>query len=286
MTAQNSIVRIGLLQFAMTSDMEQNLHHAIKLIESAAKQGAQITCLPELFRTPYFCTAEKCERDYTEQDLNSLTETLSNVAAKNKVVLVAGSIYEHNRDSDKKFNTSLVFNSDGKLLGHYRKTHIPHDPAFYERNYFAEGDTGFKVFNTAYGKIAVLICYDQWFPEAARCCALAGAEIIFYPTAIGTVKGIAQDEGNWQEAWESVQRGHAVANNVVVAAVNRVGTEGDSTFWGGSFCYTGFGTLLGRAGDKEQILIIDADLSISRNAREGWRFFHSRRPDCYRLITS
>lgn len=274
-------VKIGLVQFAMSSDPEANLKKALTLTESAKQRGAEIVCWPELFRSPYFCVTKQCQVDYLEPDLAQLTSRLSSEAQRLGLVLVAGSIYENDTKSGRKFNTALVFDSNGTHLGNYRKTHIPQDPAFYEMNYFAPGDTGFRVFQTAVGKVAVLICYDQWFPEAARCCALLGAEIIFYPTAIANVSSIEQSEGDWQTAWEAVQRGHSVANNLVVAAVNRVGKEGDSQFWGGSFAYDGFGTLLGRATAEEQVLIVDADLAHSVAAREGWRFFHSRRPEQY-----
>jgi agmatine deiminase len=179
-----------------------------------------------------------------------------------------------------------VFRKDGTLLGHYRKTHIPHDEGFFEQNYFTPGDSGFVVFDTGIAKIGVLICYDQWFPEAARAMALAGAEVIFYPTAIGAVEGLPQSEGDWQTSWEAVQRGHAIANNVAVAAINRVGTEGRSMFWGGSFLYDAFGKLIAHGGNGEEIVVGTVDLELNSIVREGWGFFRNRRPEAYGALTS
>ena len=243
-------VKIGLIQMSMGSDRKENLSRALSLVSKAASAGAKIICLPELFNAPYFAQHEKKggeAGEWAEEIPGETTAALSGCAKKNNVVLVGGSIYEKAGGSKNRgaaglttgkahlYNTSAVFSQEGKLLGIYRKTHIPHDPMYFEQDYFEKGDTGFKVFGTPFCKIAVLICYDQWFPEAARSAALAGAQIIFYPTAIGTVKGVEQAEGNWQEAWENVMRGHAIANCIPVAAANRAGTEGEMDFWGGSF---------------------------------------------------
>jgi agmatine deiminase len=198
------------------------------------------------------------------------------------VALVGGSIYES--DDDRTYNTSTVFSDKGKMLGKYRKTHIPQDQYYFEKEYFEPGDTGFAVFETDQARIASLICYDQWYPEAARCCALLGADVIFYPTAIGTVRGIQQTEGNWHRAWENVMRGHAIANSLVIAAVNRAGTEDRMRFWGGSFVIDAFGKTLRRAGSKEGVVICDIDLDHGQEVREGWRFFRNRRPECYGQI--
>ena len=272
-------LKLGLAQFAMQEDHDKNLSLAIKQIDAAAAKGADVVCLPELFTTPYFCTIEAPAREYSEAVPGSAGKVLGEAAKRNNVVLVAGSVYE---DAGKlKFNTSMVFERDGTLLGTYRKIHIPHDPGFYEQNYFTPGDLGYKVFDTSAGKIAVLICYDQWFPEAARTVSLMGADMIFYPTAIGTVDGLPQSEGNWQEAWENVQRGHAIANGVIVAAVNRVGKEGSSNFWGGSFVSNAFGKTLVRGSDEEEILIADVDLDHGEDVKKGWRFFYNRRPETY-----
>jgi predicted amidohydrolase len=208
---------------------------------------------------------------------------LSEAARKHQIAVIGGSIYQRHPNGGK-YNTALVFNSSGEFLGDYRKVHIPHDPAFYEANYFTPGDQGFKVFDLGFAKVSVLICYDQWFPEAARCCALMGAQILFYPTAIGLNTKVPEAEGNWQDAWTTIQRSHAIANSVIVAAVNRVGKESDSTFWGGSFVSDAFGTLLVKADDKEKLLVTEVDLAHSSFTNDSWRFMVSRRPEQYGLI--
>jgi predicted amidohydrolase len=277
------IVKLALAQFSMSQDPSENLSKALAFIGQAAQQNAHICCLPELFRTPYFCIEENCARDWSEELSGDLVSSLSEAAKTNSIALVAGSVYER-VSGQMGYNTSLVFNNQGQLLGDYRKVHIPHDPAFYECNYFTAGDKGFKVFDMGWGKISVLICYDQWFPEAARSCALMGAEIIFYPTAIGTNIDVPQVEGNWQNAWELIQKSHSVANSVVVAAVNRVGLEGKSSFWGGSFISNAFGELVVKGDSQEGLIIGEVDLGHSRFTRDSWRFMHSRRPDQYNLL--
>ncbi len=275
-------VTLGLVQMSMSPNKDENLSKTIKLISDAAKKGAQIVCLPELFTTPYFPQQEKAEINFSEKIPGKTSKLLSKAAKDNKIVLVAGSIYEKHRG--KFYNTSIVFDENGNLLGTYRKIHIPHDPSFYEQNYFQSGND-YKVFRTAYGNIGVLICYDQWYPEAARACALNGAEILFYPTAIGTVKGNNQQEGQWQDGWETVQRGHAIANCIVVAATNRVGIEGNMTFWGNSFISNAFGKILAKGGQGEEIVIVKVDLDHNKQVREGWRFFYNRHPKTYRSLT-
>ena len=275
---------IALAQFGMTPSPQQNLERAIELIEKASARKADIVCLPELFRSPYFCTQQKADQDYSEAIPGEVVPALSEAARKFSINIIGGSIHERT-DTGKLFNTTLVINRSGELAGTYRKVHIPHDEAFYEMNYFTPGDTGFKVFDLGIAKVGVLICYDQWFPEAARTLALMGAEIIFYPTAIGRVAEIESIEGDWQHAWQTVQCGHAVANNVVVAAVNRVGVEGTSTFWGGSFICNGFGQVLARGTETSGLIIADADLGHSQYSRETWRFFESRRPSQYHTLT-
>ena len=279
-TIDSCPVSVGLIQMAMTDDFAKNREKAALLIRRAATQGAQIICLPELFTTLYFANEERASRDWTEEVPGETGAMLSSLARELGTVIVGGSVYERG-EGGKNFNTSLVYDADGRLLGKYRKMHIPHDPSFFEQHYFERGDLGYRVFDTRFGRVAVLICYDQWFPEAARAAALAGAQIIYYPTAIGTVQGIEQREGNWQEAWENVQRGHAIANNVVVCAVNRVGTEGESRFWGGSFACDAFGRTLARAGNEEEVVVTTVDFGHSEFVREGWRFFYNRRPETY-----
>ncbi len=271
----------------MSSDPRANLSKAVSMIGEAAGRGAQVVCLPELFATPYFPqydVSAAVRREDAPHDTvpGEVDRALSAAAREHGIVLVGGSIYE--RAGDRFFNTSLLYGQDGALLGKYRKTHIPHDEDFFEQSYFEPGDTGFRAFDTGRGRIAPLICYDQWFPEAARVTALMGAEVIMYPTAIGTADGIEQWEGDWQQAWENVMRGHAIANSVVVAAVNRAGREDRMDFWGGSFVIDAFGKTLARAGRGEEVVLATVDLEHGRNVREGWRFFHNRRPECYRRI--
>jgi predicted amidohydrolase len=277
-------VSIALFQFAMSPEPEVNLSRALEGIQRAADRGADIVCLPELFRSPYFCVHEKSPRDYSEPLEGPVLDALCAAAKKHRIAIVGGSIYERALDG-RLFNTAPVITKDGALAGTYRKVHIPHDPAFYEQNYFLPGDVGFKVFDLGFAKVGVLICYDQWFPEAARATALAGAEIIFYPTAIARVRDLSPVEGNWQDAWETVQRGHAIANNVVVCAVNRVGSEGKSDFWGGSFIANGFGQVLARGSETTALVHAEVDLGHSAYSRESWRFFHNRRPDQYTALT-
>jgi agmatine deiminase len=270
---------------AMGADMAANLEKAVAGIRAAAQRGAEIVALPELFRSPYFCVQHECPVDYTDEIPGPVTDTLCSLSRTLGIVIVGGSIFERTSPSAARYNTALVFDTDGSIAGSYRKSHIPHDEAFFEKDYFAPGDTGFKVFKTAKGAISVLICFDQWFPEAARACALDGAEIIFYPTAIGNVDGLGQPEGNWHDAWETVQRGHAIANNVVVAAINRVGTEGTSHFWGGSFICDAFGTVLSRGGVGEEVIVSSIDKSHAPLVREGWGFIRNRRPELYTPLT-
>jgi agmatine deiminase len=254
----------------------------MKMIEEAARKGAQIVCLPELFSSRYFPQTKKSSTE-PEEIPGPTSNFLSKAAKKNNVTIVGGSIFE--KDGAKKYNTSIVFDQSGKLLGKYRKVHIPEDEAFYEQDYFSSGNS-YKTFNTRFGKIGVLICFDQWYSEPVRVNKLLGAEIIFYPTAIGVVSGIEQTEGDWQDAWESVQRGHAITNSAIVAAVNRVGKEGEMRFWGGSFVYDQFGKLLAR-GDraKEEVLVVECDLNLGEQVEKGWGFLRNRHPETYsRLV--
>lgn len=274
---------LGLIQMAMSSDPEENRKKAIRMIHEASERGAQIVCLPELFTTLYFPREEKTDASGLAETIpGKTTEVLSKAAKENNVVVVGGSLYEI--EGGRFYNTSVVFDETGRMIGKYRKMHIPQDPFFYEKNYFEESRDGFRVFQTKYGAIGVLICYDQWFPEAARVNALMGADVIFYPTAIGVPDGNTQEEGNWQEAWTAVQRGHAVANSVIVAAVNRVGKEGNMNFFGGSFVSDQFGKIVSEGGDQEKIIITEIDLDLSRQVREGWRFFFNRRPESYKKL--
>jgi len=273
-------VTLGLVQMSMSEDREENLSKALGMIDEAASKGSQIVCLPELFATQYFPRTEKSKLQ-PEKIPGPTSKFLSNAARKNHVILVGGSIFEI--DGDKKYNTSVVFDEQGKFLGKYRKVHIPEDESFYEQDYFSSGES-YSTFKTSFGRIGSLICFDQWYPESARIEKLLGANVLFYPTAIGTVQGMEQSEGNWQEAWEAVQRGHTVANSMVVAAVNRTGKEGRTKFWGGSFVYDQFGKLLARAGSKEQILVVECDLSLGEEVEMGWGFLRNRMPKTYSKI--
>ncbi|MGD1061454.1 MAG: nitrilase-related carbon-nitrogen hydrolase [Methanomassiliicoccales archaeon] len=279
-------LRIGLAQMSMKSSPLDNLSKAVSMVQVAASQGANIVCLPELFMSKYFAQHDVPDAvDLTDLAVKipgSETKTLAQSAKENGVTLVAGSLYE--LDHGRLFNTSCIFGPSGRMLGKYRKTHIPHDESYYEQSYFAPGETGFKVFGTPKAKVGVNICYDQWFPEAARCEALLGAEVLFYPTAIGHVRSISEAEGDWQTAWENVMRGHAIANSFIVVAVNRAGVEEDMRFWGGSCVIDAFGRTIVRAGGKEQVVVVEADLNHSALVRKGWRFFPNRRPECYGKI--
>lgn len=278
---KKQLVTIGLVQSKVSPDLDANLQKTVKMIEEAAKKGAQVICLQELFRTSYFPQKQGV-------DLNALAETIpgettnemSKLAKRLGVVLIVP--ITEKADDGKHYNTAVVFNVDGKMLGKYRKTHIPQDPGFYEKDYFEDGDIGYTVFKTKFAKIAVLICYDQWFPEAARAARLAGAEIIFYPTAIANIIGDEPLEGDWHDAWETIQRGHAIANSVPVAVVNRTGIEDNSDFFGQSFICDAFGKVLRRASkDKEEVLIATVDLAMNEYISEGWGFMRNRRPDTY-----
>jgi agmatine deiminase len=277
-------VTIGLVQMSMAEEPQANIRKAVTMIAEASAKGADVVCLPELFSTKYFPQYDTVDGRHREQAPHEvvpgpITSELSKAAAEAKVVLIGGSIYE--KDGTHFYNTAPVFDQSGRMLGRYRKTHIPHDENFYERSYFEPGDSGFQIYDTDRGRIGVMICYDQWFPEAARANALQGAEMVFYPTAIGTVSGIEQAEGDWQQAWENVMRGHAIANGMIVAACNRVGTEDKMKFWGGSFVIDAFGKTLVRGSEEEEIVLATVDLEHGQDVRKGWRFFPHRRPECY-----
>jgi predicted amidohydrolase len=280
-TAERSpSVKIALLQMEMDLDENSNLQKALGMIRSASDRGANIVCLPELFLSQYF-PQRKGAKTEPRTIPGTETDVLSQAASDNKVVVVAGSIYEI--DGADRFNTCVVFDSDGRLLGKYRKVHLPEDPSFYEQDYFKPGNK-FEVFSTSRGKVGALICFDQWYPEAARVNKLLGADFIFYPTAIGTVDGIEQSEGSWQRAWENVQVGHAISNSVIVAAANRVGKEGAMKFWGGSFISDQFGNVLVRGDDREGIFLAECNLDLGSDIESGWGFLKNRRPSTYKKI--
>lgn len=269
--------------------MAKNFAKTAKMVERAARMGAQIICLQELYNTPYFPQYPKLkDKDkYTEYIPGASTTMFSWLAEDYGVVIIVPIFEKHGQPGQKKgwkyYNSATVIDHRGKLMKEvYHKIHIPYDPRFYEKNYFRPGDNGYKVYQTRFGKIGVLICYDQWFPEAARAVALNGAEIIFYPTAIGDMAGHRPKEGNWHDAWETVMRGHAIANSVHVAAVNRVGREGELAFWGQSFICDSFGKVLKRASaSKDEVLLAKVNLNQNRGIRDSWGFFENRRPDTY-----
>jgi predicted amidohydrolase len=276
-------VTLGLVQMAMGDDQDANVSKAIAMIAEASRGGASIVCLPELFAYRYF-PQEKGADTRAEPVPGPTTERLSEAARESRITLVGGSLYER-APGGRLYNTSAVFDERGRMLGKYRKVQIPQDESFYEKDYFSSG-SAYRVFRTDAAKVGVLICFDQWYPEPARVNKLMGAEVLFYPTAIGRVDGIEETEGDWKEAWEAVQRGHAISNSMVVAAVNRVGREGRTSFWGGSFVCDQFGKVIARADDREQILLASCDLELGRQIEDGWGFLRNRRPATYRRLTS
>jgi N-carbamoylputrescine amidase len=264
-----------------------NLQRTIEHIRSATAQGAQIVCLQELFASRYFCQSEDTAPfRWAEPIPGPTTRTLGKLAADLHIVLIVP-IFEQ-RARGLYHNSAVIFDADGSQLGIYRKMHIPDDPAYYEKFYFTPGDLGFRSYVTHYATIGVLICWDQWFPEAARLTALTGADILFYPTAIGWHDDEAPEVARLQhEAWEMVQRSHAITNGVYVAAPNRVGREGTVTFWGASFVASPFGNVLTRAAhDEEAIVLATCDLSAVDTMRQQWPFLRDRRVDAYAPLTS
>jgi N-carbamoylputrescine amidase len=279
-------VRVGLVQMSCTAEPQENLNKAVDRIRELAKDKVQIVCLQELFTSLYFCDVESYDNfKLAEKIPGQSTDVLSALAAELKVVIIA-SLFEK-RTNGIYHNTTAVLDADGSYLGKYRKMHIPDDPGYYEKFYFTPGDLGYKVFETKFAKIGVLICWDQWYPEAARITTLMGAEILFFPTAIGWHKLQEIDTNNEQyQAWQTIQRGHAVANGVPVVAVNRVGIEGDMRFWGGSFVANPFGRLLYQAShDEEELHVEELDLAKSDDYRTHWPFLRDRRIDSYQPIT-
>lgn len=282
------LVNIGLVQMSCTANKQENLDKAILKIKEAASGGAQIVCLQELFTSLYFCDEEDYQHFQLAESIpGPSTEALSKVAKDAGVVIIA-SLFEK-RTEGLYHNTTAVLDADGTYLGKYRKMHIPDDPAFYEKFYFTPGDLGYRVFKTKFATIGVLICWDQWYPEAARITSLMGAEILFYPTAIGWAT--TQDEATNTEqynAWQTIQRSHAIANGLHVVSVNRVGFEqnGAMKFWGGSFVANPFGTILYQAShDQEEVQVLSVDTSKTDLYRTHWPFLRDRRIDSYQPIT-
>src|SRR6187401_2463296 len=280
--ARSTIVKVGLSQMTCGEDAKKNLAHQLALAEQALKKGAKIFCTQELFRSQYFCQIE-------DHRFFALAETIpgpssdafSKLAKKYQAVIIA-SLFEK-RAAGVYHNTAAVIDADGSLMGVYRKMHIPDDPLFYEKFYFTPGDTGFIAWKTKVTTIGALVCWDQWFPEGARLTALQGAEILFYPTAIGWLPSESREMNLAQHsAWETIQRAHAIANGVFVAAVNRVGREGELTFWGQSFVADPFGRIVAKASsDQEEILLVPIDRAKIEETRQNWPFLRDRRVDAY-----
>lgn len=281
-------VKIGLVQMSCTAHVEENLAKAIEKTRAAAAQGAQIVCLQELFKSLYFCDVE----DHANFNLGEAipgptTDTLGALAKELGVVIIA-SLFEK-RAPGLYHNTTAVLNADGSYLGKYRKMHIPDDPGYYEKFYFTPGDassseSGYRIFDTKFGKLGVLICWDQWYPEAARITSLMGAEILFYPTAIGWDTNETDPAANQEQynAWQTIQRSHAIANGVYVVSVNRVGQEAEQQFWGGSFVANPFGSLLYLASHhQEEVKVVEIDLNKTEHYRTTWPYLRDRRIDSY-----
>jgi len=277
---------VGLVQMTCAVEPAKNLKKALARIADAAKQGATVVCLQELFRSQYFCQTEDTALFALAEPIpGPTTEKLAAAAKKHKVVLVA-SLFER-RAAGLYHNTAVIFDRDGRIVGKYRKMHIPDDPLYYEKFYFTPGDLGFRVHETKEGNCGVLVCWDQWFPEAARLTALQGAHFLFYPTAIGWLPDESDEMNQAQhQAWETMQRAHAIANGVFVVSVNRVGREGALTFWGQSFVADPFGRILAKASStEEEILLVECDLSLIEKTRQNWPFLRDRRIDAYGSLT-
>ncbi len=280
------VLRVGLVQLCCGSDPGENLRRSAAAAEDAARRGAQVICLQELFRSEYFCQSEDAARfDLAEPIPGPSTELLGKLAARHGVAILA-SLFER-RAEGLYHNTVALLDESGAIAGLYRKMHIPDDPLYYEKFYFTPGDLGFRAFSLKRARVGALVCWDQWYPEAARLTALAGAQLLFYPTAIGWQFDESADVDTAQhDAWETIQRSHAIANGVFVVAVNRVGREGGIRFWGQSFVADPFGRVLARASaEREETLIVDCDLSLVEQTRRHWPFLRDRRIDAYADLT-
>ena len=277
-------MKFSAIQNSCSSNIDENIDKAESLIRKSAENGANIVALQELFHTTYFCREiDQKYFNWAEPIPGPITERFSRLAAELNIVLLLP-MFEK-KAPGVYFNAMVVFEKDGGILGTYRKMHIPDDPGFYEKYYFTPGDNGYRVFDTSAGKIGTLICWDQWFPEAARLAALDGAEILVYPTAIGTLPEESDvDKKEFMDAWLTIQRSHAIANGCFVAGINRVGIESGTKFWGNSFVAGPFGQILAQAGESEEILTVDLDLKSIEKHRQTWPFFRDRRIDSYQDI--
>ena len=270
-------VKVGAVQMSVSEDMGSNLRKAELMVSKAAAQGAEVVCLPELFAWRYF-PSSRSSKPVPQTIPGPVSNALSSWARRDKVVLVGGSLYEVS--GRRRYNTSMVFDENGRTLSKYRKVHLPQDDHYFEQDYFSPGSR-YVVAKSGRGRVGTLICFDQWYPEPARAERLMGAEMIFYPTAIGWVEGVEPVEGDWKAAWEAVQVGHAISNSVVVCAVNRVGVEGGTKFWGGSFVADQFGKVLHRAGGGEETFVVTCNLALGEAVEEGWGFMRNRRGATY-----
>lgn len=275
---------LGLIQTHADASGETNLTRTLALIERAADEGAEIICTQELFLSRYFCQTEDDEHFALAETIPGPTTEALGALAKARGVVIVASLFER-RAPGLFHNTVVVFDTDGSVAGRYRKMHIPDDPRFYEKFYFTPGDLGFRTIDTQKGRLGVLICWDQWYPEAARLTAMAGAEVLIYPTAIGTWSGEMELQPAQLEAWRTVQRSHAITNGVFVAAINRIGTEDELEFWGQSFVAAPDGSLLAEAQSDERILVVACERAAIDRAREGWPFLRDRRIDAYGDLT-
>lgn len=285
-TNPNRLTKLGLVQLACQADPVVNIDRTIAQIESAAKLGADIVCLQELFSTQYFCQTQNHDNFQLAESIpGPLTDRLSRLSRELGIVIVSS--HFERRAAGLFHNTAVTFDTDGEIAGRYRKMHIPDDPNFEEKFYFTPGDLGFQAAQTQHGQLGVCVCWDQWFPEAARLTAMAGAEILIYPTAIGWLADEKEAYGESQlDAWITIMRSHAIANGVFVVAINRVGNEDSIEFWGASFVCDPYGNLIARAETgAEQTLIVDIDLSQIEAARTWWPFLRDRRIDAYQDLT-
>jgi len=278
---KNQNISVAAIQLPCSGDIAQNIEATVQQIEAAAKAGANLICLQELFSSLYFCQTEDHSKfEIAESIPGPTTDRISQAAKENQVVVVAG-VFER-RTAGVFHNTAVVIETDGSILGTYRKMHIPDDPYFYEKFYFTPGDLGFQSFQTSVGNVGVCICWDQWFPEAARLTAMQGAEILVYPTAIGWQAPEKEQFGAAQvDAWQTMMRSHAIANGVYVVAPNRVGIEQNIEFWGASFVADPYGCVIAQAGQTAETIQADCDLSLIETARTHWPFFRDRRIDAY-----
>ena len=282
----SNTIRLGLVQMPGSAHKHDNLELAEAGIRECVSQGAQVVCLQELVNTLYFCQREEYEHfELAEAKDGATVKHFESIASELRVVIVVP--FFERRASGVYHNSATVIDADGTNLGLYRKMHIPDDPGFMEKFYFAPGDLGFKSFNTHYGRIGVLICWDQWYPEAARLTALSGADILLYPTAIGWDPKDPKERDRYAESWQTSMKGHAIANGIYVAAVNRCGEEENMSFWGRSFVANPMGEIIAEAPDGEAAnLVVDCDLKLSEQTRREWPFFRDRRIDAYEKITA